>query len=108
MKYTHIIKIVMYIHNKGIVVEGWYPLGGRGHQNELLNDKILVDIASNHNKSVVQIILRWNLQKGIIVIPGSSNPSHIKENIEIYDFELTEEEMKKINDLNRNEKHDWY
>ncbi len=100
--------VVDYIHNKGIVVEGWYPLGGRGHQNELLNDKILVDIASNHNKSVVQIILRWNLQKGIIVIPGSSNPSHIKENIEIYDFELTEEEMKKINDLNRNEKHDWY
>ncbi len=52
--------------------------------------------------------MRWNLQKGVSVIPGSSNPEHIKENTEIYHFELTDEEMEKMNSLNRNEKHDWY
>ena len=55
-----------------------------------------------------QVILRWNLQKGVAVIPGSSNPDHIKENTEIFDFELTPAEMEQIKALNRNEKHDWY
>jgi diketogulonate reductase-like aldo/keto reductase len=59
-------------------------------------------------KSSAQVILRWNLQKGVVVIPGSSNPDHIQENTELYDFELTDEEMEKINALDRNEKHDWY
>jgi diketogulonate reductase-like aldo/keto reductase len=54
------------------------------------------------------VILRWNLQKGVAVIPGSSDPDHIQENTELYDFELTEEEMRRINALDRNEKHDWY
>ena len=58
--------------------------------------------------AVVQVILRWNLQREIVVIPGSSNSEHIKENTEIYHFELTDEEMKNIESLNRNEKHDWY
>ncbi|MCX4265381.1 MAG: aldo/keto reductase, partial [Firmicutes bacterium] len=49
-----------------------------------------------------------NLQKGVAVIPGSSNPAHIKENTELFDFELTAEEMAQINALDRNEKHDWY
>lgn len=100
--------VIPYIQNLGIVVEGWYPLGGRGHTGELLNDEVLKTISNNHNKSVAQVILRWNLQKGVVVIPGSSNPDHIKENMEIYDFELTDEEMEKINSLNRDEKHDWY
>ena len=52
--------------------------------------------------------LRWNLQKGVVVIPGSSNPEHIKENTELFDFELTNEEMEQIKALNRDEKHDWY
>ena len=92
----------------GIVVQGWYPFGGRGHTSELLNNDVIVSIANTHNVSSAQVILRWNLQKGVIVIPGSSNPDHIKENTDIYNFELTEEEMKKINELDRNEKHDWY
>lgn len=100
--------VVKHIQDLDIVVEGWYPLGGRGHQAELLNDETLVEIANNHNKSVAQVILRWDYQNGVIVIPGSSNPEHIKENISIFDFELTNEEMKKIEELNRDEKHDWY
>ncbi|MCM1158507.1 MAG: aldo/keto reductase [Bacteroidales bacterium] len=101
-------EVIPYIQKLGIVVQGWYPLGGRGHTAELLGDKVISDIAKAHGKSSAQVILRWNLQKGVVVIPGSSNPDHIQENTELYDFELTEEEMQQINALDRNEKHDWY
>lgn len=101
-------EVVEFIQSKGIVVQAWYPLGGRGHQKELLNDEALIKIAKNHNKSVAQVILRWNIDRGIIVIPGSSNPNHILENISIFDFKLTDEEMNIISKLNRYEKHDWY
>ena len=100
--------VIQYIQNSGIVVQGWYPLGGRGHTQELLNDPVIAEIAAAHRKSSAQVILRWNLQKGVTVIPGSSNPDHIKENTELFDFELTGAEMEQINALNRNEKHDWY
>lgn len=100
--------VIPYIQDLGIVVQGWYPFGGRGHTSELLNDDVIVDIANNHGVSAAQVILRWNLQKGVVVIPGSSNPDHIKENTDIYGFELSSDEMKKINALDRNEKHDWY
>lgn len=100
--------VIPYIQSLGIVVQGWYPFGGRGHTSELLNDEVIVDIAKNHNVSAAQVILRWNLQKGVVVIPGSSNPEHIKENTELYYFELTIDEMNRINALDRNEKHDWY
>lgn len=100
--------VIPYIQSLGIVVQGWYPLGGRGHTAELLGDGTISAIATAHGKSSAQVILRWNLQKGVVVIPGSSNPAHIQENTEIYDFELTDEEMERINALDRNEKHDWY
>ena len=101
-------EVVEHLHDLGIVVEAWYPLGGRGHQKELLSDPVLSEIAARHNKSVAQVILRWDLQRGVVVIPGSSNPDHIKENISIFDFSLTDDEMAQIAALNRNEKHDWY
>lgn len=100
--------VIPYIQDLGIVVQGWYPLGGRGHTAELLGDEVISAIAESHGKSSAQVILRWNLQKGVVVIPGSSNPDHIQENTELYDFELSDEEMKQINALDRNEKHDWY
>ena len=75
---------------------------------ELLNDPVISKIAEHHDKSSAQVILRWNLQKGVVVIPGSSNPEHIKENTELFDFELTDDEMMQIHDLDRSEKHDWY
>ena len=101
-------KVIDYVHSLGIVMEGWYPFGGRGYTKELLSDKTIAKIAKAHGKSVAQVILRWNLQKGVVVIPGSSNPAHIQENTEIYDFTLSKKEMKQINKLNRDEKHDWY
>lgn len=61
-----------------------------------------------HGKSSAQVILRWNLQIGVVVIPGSSNPDHILENTQLYDFALTDEEMARINAPDRNEKHGWY
>ena len=106
--YYQELEVVPYIQSKGIVMQGWYPFGGRGHTQELLNDETIVKIAENHNVTAAQVILRWNLQRGVVVIPGSSDPEHIKENTELYDFELTDEEMKQIESLNRDEKHDWY
>lgn len=106
--YYQELEVVPYVQSLGIVMEGWYPFGGRGHTSELFNDETIVEIANNHQVSSAQVILRWNLQRGIVVIPGSSNPEHIKENTEIYHFTLTDEEMQKIEELNRDEKHDWY
>lgn len=100
--------VTPYIQSKGIVVQGWYPLGGRKSNGILLQDPVIAEIARVHDKSSAQVILRWNLQKSVVVIPGSSNPSHIRENLDIFDFELTKKEMDKINALDRNEKHDWY
>ncbi|RKJ07381.1 aldo/keto reductase [bacterium D16-54] len=100
--------VIPYIHSHGIVVQGWYPLGGRGYTAELLGNEVISEIAAAHGKSSAQVILRWNLQKGVVVIPGSSNPDHIQENTELFDFELTEEEMGRIGALDRGEKHDWY
>ena len=100
--------VVPYIQNLGIVVQGWYPFGGRGHTSELLGDETLNEIANAHGVSAAQVILRWNLQRGVVVIPGSSNPDHIKENLDIFGFELSDSEMEKIAILNRDEKHDWY
>lgn len=100
--------VVEHIQDKGILVQGWYPLGGRGYTGPMLNNPVLREIALAHGKSVAQVILRWNLQKGVAVIPGSSNPEHIRENISIFDFVLSDNDMKKIAALNRDEKHDWY
>ena len=100
--------VIPYIQSLGIVVQGWYPLGGRGHTSELLGNEVIASIAKAHGVSSAQVILRWNLQKGVVVIPGSSNSDHIKENTELYHFELTDSEMARLNALDRNEKHDWY
>ena len=100
--------VIPFIQDLGIVVQGWYPPGGRGHTGELLGDSVISEIAEVHGVSSAQVILRWNLQKGVVVIPGSSNPDHIRENTELYHFSLTEDEMARINALDRGEKHDWY
>lgn len=99
---------IRYFKEKGIVMEAWYPLGGRGHTKELFEDETIAAIAETHDRSPAQIILRWHLQKGVVAIPGSSNPVHIAENIAIFDFNLTDEERERLNTLDRNEKHDWY
>ena len=91
-----------YLERKGVFVESWYPLGGRGHTQELFSDKVIAGIAKNHGKSPAQVIIRWHLQAGYIVIPGSKNPEHIRENIDVFGFELTDDEMMAIQNLNQN------
>ena len=100
--------VVPFIQEKGIVVQCWYPLGGRGYTAELLGNDTLRAIADAHGVSAAQVILRWDLQRGIVVIPGSGNPDHIKENLDLFGFELTDAEMEQIAALDRGEKHDWY
>jgi len=85
-----------------IIVECWYPLG-HGDKG-LLSDPVIKKIADAHGKSIVQIILRWHIQEGFSAIPGSTNPAHIKENISIFDFELSDEEMATMRSLNKNER----
>ena len=101
-------EVVPFIQEKGIVMQCWYPLGGRGYTKELLTDETITAIAGTHGVSPAQVILRWDLQRGVAVIPGSSNPDHIRENLDLFGFELTQEEMEQIAALDRGEKHDWY
>lgn len=101
-------EVVKFMHANGIVIEGWYPLGGRGYTAAMFGNETIGRIAKVHGKSPAQVILRWDLQNGVVIIPGSSNPAHQKENISLFDFELSAEEMAEINALDRNEKHDWY
>ena len=100
--------VVPFIQEKGIVVQCWYPLGGRGYTAELLGDETIRAIAEAYGVSAAQVILRWDLQRSIVVIPGSGNPEHVKENLDLFGFELTEAEMSEIRALDRGEKHDWY
>ncbi len=101
-------EVVKFMHKNGIVIEGWYPFGGRGWTKAMFSNETIKEIAKAHDKSPAQIILRWDLQNGVVVVPGSSNPTHQKENISVFDFELSDEEMARINALDRGEKHDWY
>ena len=100
--------VVPFIQEKGIVVQCWYPLGGRGYTADLLGNETIKAIAEAHEVSPAQVILRWDLQRSIVVIPGSSNAEHIRENLDLFGFELTDDEMEQIRQLDRNEKHDWY
>jgi diketogulonate reductase-like aldo/keto reductase len=93
-----------HIAQYGTVMESWFPLGGRGNTQVLFHDETVVDIAEAHGKTSPQIILRWQLQAGNIAIPGSSNEDHIAEDFDIFDFELTDEEMGRLNALDRDER----
>lgn len=84
----------------GCCVMAWYPLGHGDHA--LLEEPVVKELAEKYGKSTAQVILRWHTQVGNIVIPGSTNPEHIKANLDIFDFELTEEEMKQMAGLNKN------
>lgn len=97
-----------HIAQYGTVLESWFPLGGRGNTQVLFNDPVISAIAAAHGKTPAQVILRWHLQDGHIAIPGSHNEKHIQENFDIFDFELTPDEMTKIAALDKNERlGDW-
>lgn len=85
-----------FASQRGIVVQSYYPLGGRGHRREHLANRAVTELAAKYGKSPAQVILRWHMQAGYSAVPGSSNPAHIAENIGIFDFALTAEEMLRL------------
>ena len=84
----------------GTVIEAWYPIGHG--DSGLINEPIFTELAKKYSKTNVQIILRWHIQEGNVIFPKSTNPQHIKDNFDIFDFELTAEEMSQIRSLDRN------
>ncbi|MEM6899337.1 MAG: aldo/keto reductase [Pseudomonadota bacterium] len=91
-------ELVSFCQNRGIQVQAWAPLA----QNTILEDPYLQDIASRHGKSVAQIVLRWHLQNGVLVIPKSSNPERIRQNIDVFDFNLDDKSMALIDGMDKN------
>jgi methylglyoxal/glyoxal reductase len=89
-----------YCKEQGIQVEAWSPL----MQGQLLDHPVLDEIAKKHNKTIAQVILRWDLQHEVITIPKSVKEQRIIGNAQVFDFELTEEEMVKIDELNQNKR----
>lgn len=88
-----------YMEQFGCVLEAWYPIG-HGDKT-LLNEPVFIELAEKYHKSPVQIILRWHIQEGTVVFPKSLNPEHIKSNIDIFDFTLTDDEIVKIRELDK-------
>ena len=87
----------------GIRLMSWYPLG-HGDKS-LMEEPIFAELGEKYNKSSAQIILRWHTQMGFVVIPGSKNVAHIKDNLDILDFTLTDDEMAEIAKLDKNERY---
>ena len=89
-----------YLFKYDIKLMAWYPLG-HGDKS-LVNEKVFTCLAAKYHKTNAQIILRWHVQSGHVVIPGSKNPEHIAANLDIFDFSLTDEKMKEIAKINKN------
>lgn len=92
-----------YLSQYGIVIEAWYPLG---HGDKGLQEEpVFIKLAERYGKTAAQVILRWHVQMGTSIIPGCKNPAHIADNADIFDFELTDEEMAEIAKLDGTEKY---
>ncbi|MCJ1656073.1 aldo/keto reductase [Staphylococcus sp. NRL 21/187] len=89
-----------YLNAQKIYMESWSPLMNA----QILDDETLVEIGKEIGKSPAQIIIRWNIQHGVVVIPKSITPSRIEENIEVFDFELSEDQMTRIDHLNKDKR----
>lgn len=85
----------------GIVTESWSPIGGSGE--DLRSDPVIAAIAAEHGKSTTQVVLRWHLQLGLVTIPKSGNPGRIAENIDLFDFALSDEQVRAISALDQGE-----
>ena len=98
--YSQEKKLKEFLDKEGIVIQAWYPLG---HGDKALQQEpLFTELGKKYGKSNAQVILRWHIQDGNIVIPGSKNPDHIKDNFDLFDFALTDEEMARIAALDKN------
>lgn len=97
-------ELVDYCHKQNIQVTAYSPLGSTsgGNKQRPIDDKVVLNISKQVNKTPAQILIRWALQRGLVVIPKSTNVARIKENRDVNDFELSKEEMVEINNINRN------
>lgn len=85
-----------YAESLGIVINSYYPFGGRGNTQKLFENEVIASLAEKYGKTPAQVILRWHLQAGYIAIPGSKNPDHIRENYDVFGFELSQSDMAQI------------
>ncbi|MDP4108487.1 MAG: aldo/keto reductase [Bacillota bacterium] len=92
--------LIEYCRTKNIAVEAWSPLGG--DSSDILTNQTIINIGKKYNKSAAQTVIRWDLQSDVVVIPKSVHKERIKANIDVFDFELSDEDMKTIDRLNQN------
>ncbi len=96
-------ELKQFLAEEGIYMQSWYPLG---HGDKaLLEEDLFAQLGKKYGKSNAQIILRWHIQDGNIVIPGSKNPDHIKDNFDLFDFVLTDGEMARIAAMDKNSRY---
>lgn len=95
-------ELIAYYQQKGIVVQAWSPLGGTGTM--LLDDQRLLTLAKKYNKSPAQIVIRWHLQKDVVVLPKSIHEKRIYENLDVFDFEICDEDMSLLHSMNINQR----
>ncbi len=101
--YSQEKELKAFLDKEGIVIQAWYPLG---HGDKaLIQEPLFTKFGKKYGKSNAQIILRWHIQAGNIVIPGSKNPAHIKDNLNLFDFALTDDEMAKITALDKQKRY---
>lgn len=101
--YSQEKELKAFLDKEGIVIQAWYPLG---HGDKaLIQEPLFTEFGKKYGKSNAQIILRWHIQAGNIVIPGSKNPAHIKDNLNLFDFALTDDEMAKITALDKQKRY---
>ena len=101
--YSQEKELKAFLDKEGIVIQAWYPLG---HGDKaLIQEPLFTEFGKKYGKSTAQIILRWHIQAGNIVIPGSKNPAHIKDNFNLFDFALTDDEMAKITALDKQKRY---
>ncbi len=101
--YSQEKELKKFLQKEGMVVQAWYPLG---HGDKaLLQEPLFAELGEKYGKSSAQIILRWHIQDGNIVIPGSKNPAHIKDNFDLFDFSLNPEEMARISAMDRKKRY---
>jgi diketogulonate reductase-like aldo/keto reductase len=93
-------ELLEYCKNKGIQMEAWSPIM-KGRVN---NIPLIKDLAAKYKKTPVQVVLRWDIQKGVVTIPKSVTPERIISNADVFDFELSHEDMEKINQLDQNKR----
>lgn len=101
--YSQEKELKKFLAKEGMVIQAWYPLG---HGDKTLQEEpLFTELGRKYGKSNAQIILRWHIQDGNIVIPGSKNPAHIKDNFNLFDFTLTDDEMEKIAALDQQKRY---